>query len=129
MMKKLIRELVLPNGLTVDIFDRTHRYFGDYHHVKIEFNCTVPVLSELFEQQSQFDEARSLVGETVLYKRLEERMGVPSADISMAQERLITNFIEHSLPYVSSDQFPRKIVLSELKNKKIKVKKQLNAFH
>jgi hypothetical protein len=113
-MENQIREISLPNGLTIVFHDLTRRYFGDYHHVRMEIVCKIPVLRELFDDQEQYDAARSLVGEEVVYRRIEGTMGVPSREIETALESLFVNFSENSLSYLSSAQFPLKMVHSEL---------------
>ena len=113
-MKNHIREISLPNGLTVSFHDLTRRYFGDYHQVRMEIVCKIPVLRELFEDQEQYDAARSSLGEEVEYRRIEEKMGVPSKEIEQVMEGLFVNFSQNSLPYLSSAQFPLKMVRAEM---------------
>jgi hypothetical protein len=125
-MKNLIRELPLPNGLTVSFFDHTSRYFGDFHRVKMEIICNVPVFAEYFEDRSAFDDAKALLSDEVVYKHCVEQMGVPSTEIERVLQRIMTNFIEHSLPYFESAQFPRKMVLAALN--KIKGKKMRTLY-
>jgi hypothetical protein len=113
-MKNLIRELSLPNGLTVSFYDCTRHYFGDFYLVKMEIQCKVPVIPGYFEDRDAFDEARMLLGDAVVYKRTEEQMGVPSTEIERVLQRFITNFMEHSLSYFAADRFPEKLVRAEL---------------
>lgn len=114
LMKNLISELPLPNGLTVSFFDLTRRYFGDFYLVKMEIQCKVPVLPGYFVDRSDFDEAKMLLGDQVVYERTEKQMGVPSTEIERVLQRLITNFMEHSLSYFAAARFPEKLVLAEL---------------
>ncbi len=125
-MKKPLRELPLPNGLTITFFDHSRRYFGDFYMVKIEIICRVPILPSYFDDQTIFEEAWSLLNGEVIYKRVEEQMGVPSTEIDRVLDRLISNFTEHSLPYFSSAGFPGKIILAELN--RIKKKKALTRY-
>ena len=113
-MNNLIRELHLPNGLTVSFFDHTRQYFGDFHRVKMEITCKIPVLPDYFEDRMAFDEAGALLGDEVVYTRIQEQMGVPSTEIEKVLNRLVTNFMEHSLTYFASARFPGKAVLAEL---------------
>jgi len=125
-MKNPIRELPLPNGLTVSFYDYTSRYFGDFHRVKMEIICKVPVSAEYFQDRRVFDDARSLLSDEVVYRHNVEQMGVPTTEIETVLQRLMTNFIEHSLPYFASVQFPGKIVLAAVN--KIKGKKALTTY-
>lgn len=114
-MKKLIREIPLSNGLTVRFFDATRRYFGDYHQVRISICCEVPLTAELFEDAAAHRDAEKLLGGSVSYVKDIEHQGVATNDIPETVERVIQHFVDHSLSYLSGGDFPRKLVLSELK--------------
>ena len=119
-MNNLIRELSLPNGLSLSFINHTHHYFGDIYRVKMEILCNVPVLIGYFQTSQAFEEARALLGDTVVYSRIVEQMGVPSTEIERVLNRLMTNFMEHSHPYFASALFPKKLVLAELNKVKRK---------
>lgn len=111
---KLAREISLENGLTVSFYHHTHRYFGDYHRIKVEIICEVPLLEEYFTNSAEFAEASVSLGSKAVFRRNLELMGVSSADIEQSLERVIANFSSHSLSYLASPLFPRKLVLAEL---------------
>lgn len=123
-METLIRKLLLENGLVIFIYDHTVRYYGDFYRVKMEIACDVPLIREYFANESEFAQARRILGESASYRRFVEQMGVPSTGIERVREIQINNFIDHSLPYFSSANFPRKFVLSQLR----KAKDKLNRF-
>lgn len=114
-MKKLIREIPLPNGLTVRFFDATRRYFGDYHQVRINICCEVPLNPDLFDDAAAHQDAARLLGASVSYVKEIEHQGVATDDIPGTVEKVIQHFIDHSLSYLSGGDFPRKLVQSELK--------------
>ncbi len=116
-MGNLVRERLLPNGLTVSFYDQTRRYFGDFYLVKLEIVCKVPVVADLFGGTGEFNEARSLLGDDVVYRRSVEQMGVPSTEIERVVNRLMADFETHSLPYFAAPAFPQKLVCAELKKK------------
>ncbi|HLO26207.1 MAG TPA: hypothetical protein VK187_08830 [Geobacteraceae bacterium] len=120
-MAQSIKEISLSNGLTVTFFNHTRQYFGDFHLVKMEIKCKVPVLSRYFADQEAWAEARSLLGEEIVYRRMAEQMGVPSIEICTVLDGLMVNFLENSLPYFSSALFPERMLLAEIN--KIKKKK------
>lgn len=113
-MKKLVREIPLANGLTVRFYDASHRYFGDYHKVRVEISCEVPLNAELFQDADDYQQALRLVGPTASYVRHEEHQGVPSAEVDRVVAKVIDDFAGHSLRYFSGDDFPRRLVRSEL---------------
>ena len=113
-LMKLARQVPLENGLTVSFYHHSHRYFGDYHRVRVEIICEVPVMEEYFSDPAAFAEARSFLGRNVFFRRNLELMGIPTAELENSLEKTIDNFSEHSLSYLASPMFPRRMVLAEL---------------
>ncbi|MBU5614046.1 hypothetical protein [Geomonas azotofigens] len=113
-MQKLIREIPLSNGLTVRFFDATRRYFGDYHQVRIQICCEVPVTPDLFPDEESHQAALKLIGASVTYKKDIEHQGVATLCVDQTVARVIDDFAAHSLGYFNTPAFPRKLVLSEL---------------
>lgn len=114
-MADLLRSIPLPNGLTLCVVDHTRHYYGDFYLVRLEFSCTAPLLETYFSDRPAYEEARRLLGDAVSYRREAEQMGVPASGIEQVREKLISNFIDHSLPYVAIPDFPRKLVLGEMR--------------
>jgi hypothetical protein len=113
-MKTYLQQIDLPNGLSISVHDTTRRYYEDYHLVRLEFLCRVPLRVEYFEDTEAFHEAENLLGEAAVYRRTCEKMGVPFDGIGAARDTLITDFMKNSLPYFIRESFPRKLVLSEV---------------
>jgi len=113
---KLVKEIHLKNGLTVSIFNHNHRYFGDYHRVKVEITCEVPIMEKYFATRAECADAISSLGRSVCFKRSVEQMGVSTDELEPCLERIIDNFINHSLSYLASNEFPRKLIQKELAN-------------
>lgn len=103
----------LPNGLRVSVYDSTRRYYEDYHLIRLEFVCRVTLSREFFDDRESFEDANRLLGDTAVYRRICEKMGVPYAGIEAARESIITDFVKNALPYFTVESFPRKLVLSE----------------
>jgi hypothetical protein len=121
-MKTLIREIPLSNGLTVRFFDATRRYFGDYHQVRVTISCEVPLTADLFADVGAWQAAVKLLGNSLLYKKEIEHQGVPTADTARAIEKVISQFMEHSLAYFQTETFAKRFVQSELTRVKGKAK-------
>lgn len=113
-MKNLIREIPLANGLTVRFFDATRRYFGDYHQVRVKISCEVPLTAGLFDDAKAWESAVKLLGNQVRYVKDVEHQGVPTLATADAVERVIQQFIDHSLCYFEAEAFPKRFVQSEL---------------
>ena len=111
----LVKEISLENGVNVCIYSYAHRYFGDYYRLKLEIVCEVPLLEEYFADRQAYAEANASLGPTVLSRRKVEQMGVPSAELDRTVESLVDHFSRHSLPYIASSSFPKKLVRTEIK--------------
>jgi hypothetical protein len=120
---KLNKEILLENGLTIFFYNHTHRYFGDYHRVRVKIICEVPLLEEYFADQAEYAEAKANLGSSVIFRRDTELMGIPSGELEKCLEKVIENFSDNSLSYLSSLQFPQKFVLSELSGSRKKTRK------
>lgn len=117
--RKLLHTLTLSNGLTVSIYDLTKVYFGDYHHVRLTIDCTfADSADEMAPGCPVKTEAR-----LVTYSRTLAKMGVPSKDAESVKSALLNDFQLNSLPYISSPEFPGKMLQAELANKKLPVRK------
>jgi hypothetical protein len=121
-MKNIIREIPLANGLTVQFSDATRRYFGDYHQVRVEISCEVPLTALLFDDPEECAAARKLLGDKVCYLKKIEQQGVPTLATADAVQNVIQQFIDHSLSYFSSPAFPRRFVQSELNRVRTKAR-------
>ena len=113
-MKTLIREIPLSNGLTVQFFDSTRRYFGDYHQVRVQICCEVALTADLFADDGELQAAVKLLGAKVLYRKDIEQQGVPTALTAESVDKVISQFLEHSLGYFQGEAFARRFVQSEL---------------
>ena len=113
-MPIVVREIPLTNGLTVRFTDKTRRYFGDYHQVRVEVTCEVPLTPQLFEDSAAYESALKVLGGQVSYQKLVEHQGVATCDTADTVDRVIRHFLEHSISYFASDSFPRRLVQSEL---------------
>lgn len=111
-MEILIQKLTMENGLEICIFDHTRRYYGDFYHVKLRIVFEIDLREEHFGNLNDYSDALRILGKSVSYCRVLEKMGVPSTGIERVREMLTQSFKEHSLPYFSSPDFQRKFVLS-----------------
>lgn len=116
---KLLHTLKLSNGLTVSIYDLTKVYFGDYHHVKLSIDCSFDYIAD----ELALDCPDNIELRLITYTRTLEKMGVPSRDTESVKNSLLNDFHLNALPYISSPEFPRKMIQSELANKKLPVRK------
>ena len=113
----------LSNGVTVSFYDQTKVYFGDYHHVRIRINCSLDNAAVHLKQYcTEHIDFRSIA-----YNRTLEKMGVPSEDIESVTKALLNDFERNSMPYISTPDFPKKMINNEISCKKVSVRKYLGS--
>ena len=117
-MNKPIRIEHLDNDLTIEFFDRSNRYFGDYHRVCIEACCRVALDMGYFggaaDPAAELQAARAVLGGEVVFSRTLEKMGVAGEAVEHTRQALMDSFIRSSLPYLSTPAFPRRFIAAEL---------------
>lgn len=109
----LFRTEQLANGLTIEFFDRSNRYFGDYWHIDLEARCRVPLASAGFAAE-ELERARTLLGESVEYVRRLEKMGVPTEEVAGTRDLLVERFLASARSYLETAAFPPHLVRSRL---------------
>jgi hypothetical protein len=113
-MKNVVREIPLANGLIIRFTDLTRRYFGDYHQVRVEVSCEIPLTALLFDDPQDFESGLKLLGTRVCYLKKVEHQGVPTLGVADAVQKVIQQFIDHQLGYFATEAFPRRFAQTEL---------------
>lgn len=90
------RTELLANGITLTFFDRSNRYFGDYHRVYIEIHLSVPPPAGPC---------------TAIRHR--ERMAVPGAEVEVVRDQLADDFLRHAGPYLAHADYPARLAAAE----------------
>jgi hypothetical protein len=114
LQKIFMKTIPLPNNLCVTFNDLTHRYFGDFHHVKIEISCQITLDDAMFISVEERADAVKVLGAQVTYSKVMERMGVPTAELAATQTALVDHFEKHAISYMSSTSFPARFIKAEL---------------
>jgi hypothetical protein len=105
-----MKPLQLANGLILCFTDRSRRYFGDYHQVRIQVQCSVPLLPDYFVSREAYEHALRILGDEIPYSLVLERMGVAGAETGGVKELLLKHFAETTGTYLSSPLFPARYV-------------------
>lgn len=117
-MEKAFHQVELRNGLILSFFDRSNRYFGDYHRVKIEVRGPIPVCAACFPEasdpDSEAEQARKILGAEVVFGLELERMGVAGRDVETVRRALVDEFLRASRVYLEQDEFPRRYLNKRL---------------
>ncbi len=113
---KLIDKVKLENGLTLEIYDLSRQVAGDRWLVSFVARIDVAVTPEYFEGQGSenpsLDAVRKAVGEKATYRYEKSRHFIEETEKEEVFNRLKERFVETTLPYFSSANFPRNVILS-----------------
>lgn len=119
---KLIDKTKLENGLTLEVYDRSRRVTGDRWLVSFVARIDVEVRPEYFEsvhtQGLAFEDIRAAVGEKVSYRNEKTRNFIPETEKDEVFGGLKERFLDASLGYLSSPDFPRKLILRQYQEAK-----------
>jgi hypothetical protein len=118
---KPMRVLRLDNGLILEIYDRSNRYYGDYHRVHLEVRSRLPLEPDLFsgeeDPQQACRRARQRFGEDLQETRTLERMGVGGKGVAQVRDTLVESFLTANLPYLRRADYPARLVARRLAEK------------
>ncbi len=117
-MDNLLRTERLDNGLVVEFYDASNRYFGDYHRVRVEVICRLELRAEHFagvaDPAGDYERARKALGREFTFARSLEKMGVAGADVEKTRQGLIQGFVDSTFPYLQNQGFVPRLVAKEL---------------
>lgn len=110
----------LENGLKFEMFDRSNRYFGDYHRIKIDIECSIPLEARFFNDDDSNESlvrARKLYGDSLMFERSLERMGVAGADVEATKQEMVETFLSSSREYLQHPEFVMRYVARMLEKR------------
>ncbi len=114
---KLIDKIKLENGLTLELYDCSRWVTGDRWLVSFEARIDVAVTPEYFGDQGSgnpsLDAVRKAVGEKATYRYEKSRQLIEEREKDEVFKGLKERFLETTLPYFSSANFPRNVILSK----------------
>lgn len=92
------RNNLLDNGVIVEFFDLSNRYFGDYHRVCVEVRLLIP----------HPERKEPLIKVLTL-----ERMGVPGAEVESVRNRMADDYWQHAGRYLARADYPARLFAAE----------------
>ncbi|MCJ7663334.1 MAG: hypothetical protein MUO24_03740 [Desulfobacterales bacterium] len=117
---RLLKELTLANGITLEVTDESSNYYAEFWNLKVVIRGTVKVtpdhLQTIIPSNPPEQEAKqALVGEAPYHREL-TRTGVREAEKEATIQKLLGSFEENSLPYLEHPSFPEQMVRSQWEN-------------
>jgi len=131
-VKTLLKELVLGNGLVLEVTDESSNYYTNFWNLKVVISGTAKVtpahLEAICPTNPSEEEAKRALGGEVPYHRELTRIGVREEEKEAIIQRLLGSLEENSLPYLRHPSFAGRMVISHWKRlaDEIKGKKREN---
>lgn len=118
MTDTILHQQSLDNGLVLIFTDLSNRYYGDFHQIKIDvlsrFRLSDSLLAESGLSEREQLRAKTRFGDALETHRELKRMGVAGADVAAVTKQMVQQFLETSLPYMSSVGFPASLLRQRL---------------
>lgn len=111
----------LPNGLQIEIFDETNRYFGDYHRVCLRVVMSLDLSAAAVngpDDASFWAEAGSVFGGKLQVVKKLVRMAVPGVAVEQTALNLADEFFKLADDYLSRPDYPQRLARAELDARK-----------
>lgn len=113
-----LRSERLANGLVLQFFDRSNRYYGNFHRVAVEVRIRLTLTPDHFagteDPVGAGIEARLLVGEELIEVRMLQHMGVAGEEVASVRDQLISRFLGTAGPYLERPDYPQRLLARRL---------------
>jgi hypothetical protein len=122
MEEKLIDKIKLENGLTLELFDRSKPVAGDRWLVSFAARVELEVKPEHFKGQDTedvpFKDIQAVLGEKTTYFYEKKRNFIAETEKEEVLNSLKDRFLNATLTYLSSADFPCKLILKQYQQAK-----------
>lgn len=113
-----IKQMPLPNNLTLEFIDKSKHVAVDRWLVSVTARIRIP-LDELaigsgWVSVDQAEALKQAVGDPAVYEKEMKRNFIDAASKDRLVDALVTSYIDSSLSYLSTPEFPRKYLLRTL---------------
>ena len=129
---KLFEMIKLKNGLALQMFYKSTHTAGDRYRVTFEARINVEVLPDYFTYADlsdfSFEDVRAILGNKTTYSYQKERNFIAEGQKTSVLETMKTDFLGTNLDYLSSKQFPYRLIkknyLDALKKRELMERQQ-----
>ena len=112
----LHESIALPNGLRLEIWDYSRMIASDTFKVEMVAQAEVDFLPAYFSERARYEKLIKTLGKKGLYEYRKTRSFVNERERDTVFQDLLAAFKEHTLPYVSRDEFPRRFARAKFRD-------------
>ena len=115
-LMKLMEEILLPNGLKLNIFDRTQEIAAGTVKVEIAVKMDIDLKESFFATAIDYRQVKNIFGDNLVYEYKVERAYIQKESGSAVRGELLNTFRNNMLPYLGKEKFAQKYALSLLRD-------------
>jgi len=114
---KLLTRHELPNGLTLEVWDRSRPVAGDRHQVVLEARMSIPVNGATLppELASRAEEVTAALGPELIFARREERNFIAEAEMAGMLDDMKTRLLTLGPLYLDHPDFAPRFIRQKYK--------------
>jgi hypothetical protein len=106
-------QILMPNGLTAEIYDLSRPIAADTLRVEISIRIPMTLSPDDFAEPSQYELTRTVFGDEILYEHSLLQSFVSADQKDAVFQTLLGHFKQSSLPYLSSPRFRTRFAASK----------------
>jgi hypothetical protein len=113
---KLIEQIDLTNGLTLNIYDLSRQIAPDTTKVEIYITTEIALEESFFTHHDDFARVKNIFGDKINFEYRKERSFTPIEKETATRDELIETFKNNSINYIASPNFAQNLALSKLRD-------------
>jgi hypothetical protein len=106
-------KIPLFNGLTAEVYDLSRQIAADTVRVELMIRIPVTLRPDDFDEPSQYEKTRAILGEEIYFEHRMERSFVGKNQGGDVFRTLLENFKQASLSYLSTPKFRNRLAASK----------------
>lgn len=111
-----MEEILLPNGLKLNIFDLSREIAAPTVKVQIALKIAIDLNESFFSTKADYSQIKKIFGDKLTYEYKVERAYIKKEKGEEVREELINTFKNNMLPYLGKENFAQKYALSLLRD-------------
>jgi hypothetical protein len=118
-----MKKINLENGLELELYDASKKVAGDRWLVKLIAKIDIPVKNYLEDMASDIDvkDVLKILGDNIRFEKPMERNFVDDKEKEMMLNGFLNTFIDTSVPYYSTLNFPKQLIEKKYKEAKFRI--------
>ncbi|MBM4271528.1 MAG: hypothetical protein FJ139_05140 [Deltaproteobacteria bacterium] len=110
---KCVEEILLPNELMVEVWDKSRPIAADTTKVELYIRIKVTLKPSYFIKHEHFELVKRIFGNEILFEHSIERTFVNNREKEAVFQELLDTFKRDLVPYLSKTAFPGNFALSK----------------